>query len=223
MYNTNVGPGNYTLIINATKSGFPSSISYEVNISVQGRLYPALDSQLGRIYRGDTVNLNSTTYNDTDDAMSVNAAWHINDTFYAAAEDTAFSVASDYPLGPLDINLTVNKTFYDNNYTYVNVNVSSYANTTWLSPSGGIYNYTDNINLTLLCLVSDERSGEALENYTVQFWQNDTLLVTTQTNSTGHANYTWLTIGPANFMLKCNITTDFSRPRHSRNPAEWMA
>jgi hypothetical protein len=90
-----------------------------------------------------------------------------------------------------------------NSSTLLYWNVTGYSDVTWLAPIGGSYPaYT---NLDLICQVTDANSSAEIENYNVTFWANEEVISTDLTNSTGHATYTWSTIGPETTDLNCTI------------------
>ncbi|RLC77341.1 MAG: hypothetical protein DRI61_11730, partial [Chloroflexi bacterium] len=211
-YNTTLSPGPYTLEINATKVGLPTSSTYNVSINVWGKLQPWINTPANNsiVHSGDNVSLTSTTKDDIGVSVTVNATWYSGtDGELANGENITWNISPTYTLGPETLNLTVNKSYHDGNSTNITIEVWGWSNISLQSPAEDNYTYGQSINIS--CIVRDNQSGENINGYNVSFFANNSMINYSSTNSSGIAYYSWTPSGWNTsdlgvYVLMCNIT-----------------
>ncbi|MFH1590898.1 MAG: DUF2341 domain-containing protein [archaeon] len=185
-------------------------------VYLYGNLTPTIDrpSTNGILHRGTAESLLSTTLDEngaapldqSDSAATLTVTWYNNsrDTI-ASGEDPAWSVPNTYPLGAETLFFNVTSTYYHNRSNLVSFIVYGFANVSFLAPEAGAYKAGVTLNLT--CLVQDNATGDNIEDYPVEFYDNSTLLATVLTNSSGLARHQATTdsLGNADHFLNCRI------------------
>ena len=172
------------------------------------------------IHRGDSILLSAkwTDIIQLDYALlatNETGTWENKTSYGSPFELTGTSDWSNFTWSNLSINpgtlvgwrIYANDTTGNTNYTgLMSFRIWGWSNLTWISPIGG--NYSGNKDIKLRCLVRDVNISTGIENYTVSFYRDTTLIGTNITNSTGYVVYNWNTSGlsTGNYELKCNIT-----------------
>jgi len=156
-------------------------------ITVKGLLNVSIDNPAPGtdVRKGEIIWLNSSTKDEFDQSVSVNATWRNTTTELATTEDYNWTIPVGHSVGPELITINVSKQYYDPDSKNVSVNVWGWSNITWDSPASG--NYTQETVLNLTCLVLDANTSSGIESYNVTFYNNDTgYMGYNTTNSTGY-------------------------------------
>ena len=212
-----VGPTSFTCTISDDSEKYYEALQgYDTDtgyVDVYGWLNTSILSPLGGSYfKGQTVQLNSTTFDEKGAYVTPDSVvWRDEDSQIATGENTTWTIPSTYEVGIHNITVNSSKQYYHNGINDTNITVYGWVNATWISPSpGSEISQGSEVNLT--CRIIDANSSYGVEDYVVMFWiENSTstfYLGTSLTNSTGYATKLWDTSSYAEgiYYPKCNIT-----------------
>jgi|GEM_PF-2703035 len=171
--------------------------------------YPANGSLF---YRGETVNLNSSTYDEVGEQVATDSTLWYNSTGtqIASGENTTWTIPSAYPLGLEDITVNASKSYYYDGINETTLQIYGWSEAAWDGPDGGSFVQGSLVNLS--CTVNDSNSSQAIEGYWVSFYNGtggaSVLLGTNTTNASGTAVYYWDTTNEeiTTYYPSCNIT-----------------
>ncbi len=180
-------------------------------------------------HKGDIIQLNSTTIDENNTVVTPdNAIWY-NSTNQqiATGEDTTWQIPLSYETGLELITLNVSKQYYYPDSENVTIFIWGYSNVTWVSPVNGS-NASQGSNVPLTCRVMDVNGSYGIQDYPVRFYYRNSTETTyhylgvTDTNSSGHAVYSWNTAGLPldNYTAVCNITDNSTLYYNVTSPYE---
>gem|GEM_PF-4897673 len=204
--------GVYT--VNATLGGLNSpfwlllSNSSEGPVTLTDLVSLTIDNPANAsiVHKGDTVQLNSTAVPSVC-AYAVDSNqidWFVGGTYVSSSEDTNWTVPITETVGPK--NLAVNASGnYSSNPTTQSVYVYGYSKVQSISPALG--NYIRGTQVSFTCKVVDANLSNGIENYTVYFYKEGTIVNSTQTDLLGDATWGWDTTNESEgtFNITCMI------------------
>ncbi|MEM5778122.1 MAG: NEW3 domain-containing protein [Candidatus Aenigmatarchaeota archaeon] len=210
-----IEPQNYSIYINATKTGFQSSETENIWLIVKGVLSINIDSpvkgSLQKIHRGENFWFNSTVKDENDNILSdANVNWY-NSSWYLMGSgiNNTITFPIDHPLsGSTAIYANASKIYYDNASDSVIIRVFSYSSVNITYPISESFNRGSIVNI--ICKVKDSVNSWDVKDYPVKFWNDSTNVYNGITNETGYANYSWNTsyLSVGNHMLNCTIASN---------------
>ncbi|RKY30230.1 MAG: hypothetical protein DRP74_07430, partial [Candidatus Omnitrophota bacterium] len=172
-------------------------------------IYPSVNEIFNR---HEEEMLNASVYDECSQEVSdADVSWYISNNQIASGYNTSWTVPSNYELGPETIKVNATRSYYDPNENHTTILIYGWANVSEISPVNGTHVLAgDAVQIT--CKVIDGDIGSPIENYTVSFYKNGTLLPggTQKTDSEGIARVTWFTSGEVDgwYLITCNITND---------------
>jgi uncharacterized membrane protein len=205
-------PGNYSIYINASGTGYNPSDTREEWIIAQGVIKSVditLPDNESIFHKTEIVQFNSTARDENGNLVITNA------TYYNASGDVLnvsetesigeWTIPATYGLGNNIVFVNASKPYYDNSTNDVTIQIWGWSKVSEVAliPNATQYNHTEPINIT--CLVVDANSSTPLSSYNVTFAYNSTYMGSDISNSTGHALYTWYPVTIGNFILRCSI------------------
>lgn len=201
----NITPGNYTIYLNATKTGELSSFLYQTYLQVKGRLGLTLDSPSAGdvVHRGDPTWLYSTVLDEYGSTVpNTVIRWNDSLVLIGVGEDVLWSVMSNQTLGNTTVHVSVMKDNYDPSYANVSIFVWGWLHPEWVSPK---YEMSYGVSTYLVCNVSDSNTSGAIGNYLVDFYYNNTLIGSNYTISNGEARLLFTATDEATHVFKCGV------------------
>jgi len=204
-------PDNYTIYINATKSGYTASNTETPNIIVRGKLSTSVVTpSTGSYHKGDVLQLQSVTYDENNNQVGTmpTITW-INSNGTQIKQATGWTtndywtIPLNYSLGNDTLYANATRQWFDSGVDGVDIVVWGYSNTSWISPNNGDYTYGQ--ILPIWCFVQDVNMSEGIGNYTVMFYYNDTFIGVNNTNGSGYAVYNWEPVALGSYNLRCRI------------------
>jgi uncharacterized membrane protein len=203
-------PQNYTIFINATKSGFQPSETKITWVIVKGKLFVSINSPASgsTVHRGVPVSFSSTVWDENYNySIDPFVGWY-NSSWYLIATGKTNNTAIfpiDHPRGSATLYVNVSKQYFDNASTSRGIVVYGYSNVSLLEPVSGNIDRGSVVNV--LCQVVDANTSAGIDSYPVNFYNGSLNVYQGFTNSTGYANYSWnttqLPVGP--HVLNCTI------------------
>ncbi|RKY41342.1 MAG: hypothetical protein DRP85_06620, partial [Candidatus Makaraimicrobium thalassicum] len=198
----NVGPKQFTCHI-ATDNDLYYKVNYEDQDATRtfvfyGKLNTTIvaPQQSAILHRGEKVLLNSTTVDENGNAVkdqygndaTISVNWYNETDQIGSGENITWSIPTDYELGSETIKANSTAEYYYPGEDTVSVWVYGWANVTMLQPNDGSYGENEAINV--VCRVTDANVSSAIQNYPVEFFDNQTSLGKQLTNATGYASKT---------------------------------
>jgi len=182
---------NYTINSTAEKDYYWGNhdITYLV---IKGVLYPNITLPVNstKFYRGDQINLNSTTMDENNNQTLLETfSWTLIETGenLGNAENSIWGMPSNHSIGIFTINLTTTKTFYDTGINTTKIKIFGRNNISIITESQTI---SRGNNIVYFANVSDV-NGTVLSNYTCLWWIDNSNTQNTTTNSTGICSYSF--------------------------------
>ncbi|MCK4967904.1 MAG: hypothetical protein KAS12_02520, partial [Candidatus Aenigmarchaeota archaeon] len=164
-------------------------------------------------YKGDTVTLNSTIYDNGSVIIDPVVNWQNNSDIILSNEiNTTWVIPDDYVLGINEIIINATRNYFTNGTNSTNITIFGKSNVNITEPIIDIMNRGNN-NLT--CKVYDNDTNEGIENYPVDFWifnESSMELIDNKsevlTDTNGVSKYLWNSIFKevGDYILKCNIS-----------------
>ena len=200
-----ITPQNYSIYINATKSGWTESDTNQTWLIIKGKTYinilTPVEGQI--LYKTRSVLLNSTTKDENNIIITPdNVSWYLNSTQIATGENTSFIVPYNNQVGYYLINATATKQFYDWSNSTIDVSVYGFSNISYLEPLG---DQPYGVILKINCSVRDANDSSKINNYPVKFYSNESFIGENFTED-GFAILYYQPPEPGTYTIKCNIT-----------------
>ncbi|MDI6826518.1 MAG: NEW3 domain-containing protein, partial [Candidatus Aenigmarchaeota archaeon] len=204
-------PGNYTILINATKTGSNPSDPRETWIVTQGLISISITKPQANAsyHKTENVTLSADTRSENGDPIAPTVNW-FNSTWDFLVQggenntEVNWTIPANYKLGQETLHANATLQWYDSDHDQLNITIWGWSNISFVYPTASNYSYGDPINLE--CLVSDANSSKGIDTYPVDFWYNTTKISSNLTNSSGYVTHYWEPPQLGNFLLRCNIT-----------------
>ncbi len=187
LYIINVSILNNTQLWYDAKQGFES---YAINLNVTGNLSVQIDTPSnGLIYnKGDGVPLTSTIKDECSNIQTSNVYWYANGSQISTGEDTTWDIPFSQELGFTVIEANATKEYYKYGRNSTNILIYGWSNNTRIYGAGS---YPAGSVINVSCLIEDANTSAPILDYPVNFYKNNSLILTNLTNSEGYAYWFW--------------------------------
>ena len=201
----NTTPNNYSIYLNATKTGELESFTEETSIIVKGILNMSIASPTAgdTAHRGDSKPISSNVIDENGNTVTTAVVkWNDSTDLLAQGEDTIWSVSSNQTLGNTTLYAIATKSYFDSSIDNTSIVVWGWAEPMWVSPK---FEMSYGVATYLVCNVTDSNSTEGVANYPVSFYYNDTLIGSNSTTGTGQASIIFTASEQSTHVFKCVI------------------